>query len=666
MLNVEEAVYDTYMRNMEFIRGHDKELFKSLEVFDRALASGDIEAAYELEYRDNYFELIDLKTQRPLYGSNSLDVSKKLVKDVTKSKDSYAFEVVPLTNYAKELVENAGKLSAVAKLSDYCRDIGTQSGTLEEIEKFIVVGVGLGLHIPYIHNAIFPRSYFIIEDNLEIFRLSLFTTKYYELAQAAEIKFAVANDEDMFAKNFAHYLDNNYMYNRFIKYFHFPYHNENKIVQIKNTIVSQGFLVYAYQATLAKVLRPLEYLNNGYKSLNIFSEGLNKSYLSSKPLLVLAAGPSFAKNIEWIKENQERFVIIAVSAVLPTLYEHNIRPDIVTHIDVSDITLKFYDGIDEEFLSHTLFAFTSQVSTKLRNRFPKERIYYLEDGNSYIQGIGVLTTPCVGSTSVALALALHSKEIFLLGLDLAFDQETGSTHYKGHKYAKEIDVERMREENKYKITLDEEILEVEGNFRETVTTNTRLWYSSYSLNKVLPKLYYEGLSIKNLSDGVKLEKTQAVKIEEIILENYPKMDKLSEFLFYKSALDENSISQLSPNDVKQIREKLAFAKKVQKVIEAYAQVETPKEYKRYLYELLGVMIEIMPEYIRKENATITSVYDDFAKFVLPIIFDTFNTVEVENKNEHIPFFDKVVKENLADICEMYIEKVEHFLNERVD
>ena len=664
MLHVEEAVYDTYMKNMEFIRTQDRELYKSLEVFDRALSNGDMQAQYELEYKDGYFDLIDSNHNHPLYGENSLNVSKRLVKGVTKSKDSYVFEAVPLTNYAKELIKNAGKLSAIAKMSDYCRDIGTAEGTLEEIEKFIVIGVGLGLHIPYIHNALFPRSYFIIEDNLEVFRLSLFTTKYYELAEAATIQFAIANDDESFAKKFWAYLDEDYFYNRFIKYYHFPFHSNNKIIQMKNTIVSQGFLVYTYQATLAKVLRPLEYLNNGYKSLKVYSEGLNNAYLSSKPLLVLAAGPSFAKNIEWIQNNQDRFVIIAVSAILPTLYEYGIRPDIVTHIDVSDLTLKFYDNIDEAFLSHTLFAFTSQVSKKLREKFPKERIFYLEDSYSYIQGIGVLTTPCVGTTSVALALALHSKDILLLGVDLAFDQETGGTHYKGHKYAKEVDIEKTKEENKYRLTLDDEILEVEGNFQEKVITNARLWYSGKVLNKIVPQLHYKGLEVINLSDGMKFEQCKPMKIDELALEKYPKLDKVSEFTHYKNALDENSVIELSKSDVEHIREQLLFAKNVQQLVENYSKKEAPQEYKKYLYELLGIMIEITPIKINKKSATLMSVYDDFSKFVLPLIFDTFNTIEIENKDNHIAFFDKIMKENLEDICGLYIEKIEQFLEKR--
>ena len=46
------------------------------------------------------------------------------------------------------------------------------------MDKFIFMGTLLGRHIPKIANKINASSYLILERNLEIFRLSLFTVDY--------------------------------------------------------------------------------------------------------------------------------------------------------------------------------------------------------------------------------------------------------------------------------------------------------------------------------------------------------------------------------------------------------------------------------------------------------------------------------------------------------
>ncbi len=663
MLNVEEAVYDTYMKNITYLKEEQKELYKTLQVLDMAINSGDYESKFELEYRDGYFEIIQLESGRPLYGKNSLEMSQNLVKHMSKSKESYAFEAVPTTNYSKELVEEAEDTNAMILLSEYTRNLDVPDGTMEEIEKYILIGVGLGVHIPYIHNALYPKYYMIIEDNLEIFRLSLFTTKYYELAKAAELSFSVADEVDSFSQKFSLFLEENYMYNRFIKYFHFPFHGEEKIKYIKNILVNQGFITYTYTPRLGTILRPLEYLNDGYKSLDVFNTNMKENTLREKPILVLAAGPSFEKNLQWLKEHQNRFFIIAVSAVLPTLYKENIVPDIVTHIDASDLTLKFYDAIDLDFLQNTMMMFASQVSEKLRQKFPKNRIVFLEDEHGYIHNIGTLSAPCVGSTSALLAVSFYSQEIYLLGLDLAFDQKTGATHAASHEYSKNIALDNA-EDTRFQITMDEEILSVDGNFQEKVYTNPRLLYSASALNKLLPQLKKAHQTIYNLSDGVAIEATVAKQTAEIEIDALSKFKKEEKTKALQDLVANNSVSMLDTIDIQNLHKKVAYTRDMEMKIEQHKHSKDT-EYKHYLYNLLGLILELSPEMITVENKALASVFDDFSRLILPIVFDFFNTQEIENKEEHIEKIQKIIIDDLENICITYREKIESFLNHKV-
>lgn len=663
MLNIEEAIYDTYIKNIEYIKQNHPQLQKLLEFFELALENGDYQTEYELEYNDDYFEVIQLKDARPLYGRNSLTISQEIVKKMNKSKSSFTFEAVPTTKFSDEFLKNFKELHTVELLSKYLLDNDTQNGTMEDIEKFIVIGTGLGIHIPELHNKLYPQHYLIVEDNLEIFRLSMFTTKYYELGAAAEITFSIGTEANDFEVTVKEFLEENYFYNRFIKYYLFPNHSNDKILQIKSAILGQNFAVYPYRAALRKLVRPLEYLNNGYKSLKVFDNRFKASIVSQKPLLVLGAGPSFTKNMTWLEENYKKYIIIAVSAVLPSLYTRGIKPDIVTHVDSADITLKFYDELDEDYLSNTAMVFHSQISTKLRNKFRKEQIYFLEDNYSYYNNSVMLSGPCVGSTSVMLALSLYAKNIYLLGIDLALDQETGGTHSSEHKFAKEVDLTQKQKNSPY-MTMDSDTYEVEANFQDKVITNVMLGYSLKILNRVIPEIIQKEQNIYNLSDGAKIQNTISLRSEDIDENLYQSMDKdvVRESLL--SVFSEVSYSKLNDAEIELVKKRADFARKVSKKINLYIEQETAQDYKKYLSDLLGLFLEIIPLKLSVEGQGLLAIYDDFIRFILPLAFDFFNTKEIENKNEHIEKIDSIVKNGMSEIAEFYLEHIEKFLKER--
>lgn len=54
---------------------------------------------------------------------------------------------------------------------------------MKKIEKFIFLGTLLGRHIPRIAQKVDAEAYLVLERNIEIFRLSLFTVDYTILAQ---------------------------------------------------------------------------------------------------------------------------------------------------------------------------------------------------------------------------------------------------------------------------------------------------------------------------------------------------------------------------------------------------------------------------------------------------------------------------------------------------
>lgn len=67
---------------------------------------------------------------------------------------------------------------------------------------------------------------------------------------------------------------------------------------------------------------------------------------AGRPAILVAAGPSLAKNIDQLGSVQDRAVIIAAQTTLRPLIERGIRPHFVTALDFSDLSRQFFENLD--------------------------------------------------------------------------------------------------------------------------------------------------------------------------------------------------------------------------------------------------------------------------------------------------------------------------------
>ncbi|MEX2671825.1 MAG: 6-hydroxymethylpterin diphosphokinase MptE-like protein [Phycisphaeraceae bacterium] len=74
-----------------------------------------------------------------------------------------------------------------------------------------------------------------------------------------------------------------------------------------------------------------------------------KNTAVGKPAVLVAAGPSLAKNIDLLAKPgvRDRVIIIAAQTVLKLLLDYNIRPHFVTALDYHEISRRFYDGLPD-------------------------------------------------------------------------------------------------------------------------------------------------------------------------------------------------------------------------------------------------------------------------------------------------------------------------------
>jgi len=667
MSNIEEIAVQTYQENIQYFLGEQPELYKLLEYFNTAIDNGDYSSNYDLEYTsDNYFDIIDNKNKKLFYGTNSKEYSKDLIKDINYKKDLNLFEATLDCNLNDDeaFQKDADKIIAeVLPIMSYVKDNTNDKMDMIKINKFIIIGTGLGMQITELQKNLDIDEFLIIEDDLELFKLSLFTTSYKQISTKASLSFAVAQDDNMFLTTMRSFLSTTFYNNRYIKYLHFPIHTKNKIKHIQNAIATQSHLVFPYSMALDKFTKPLEYMGNSFNILDI-SKRYEKSIFSHKPVLVLGAGPSLNKNIEFVKENKNKFIIACVSATLKTLHKYGIKPDIVSHIDgiesKANSCMVHYDGFDaKEFLKDTNLLFGPFTPKALRDMFSKDNIFLYQDGENYFSGFGSLSAPCVGTTTLALMLIFNTKDLYLLGLDLALDQETGETHSDEHTYNKQHDLSDTSQLNE-NISLTDNIITVKGNFTDTVLTTPMLHLSVQVMYSMLPIYKDKAQNIYNLSLGAHFPKTIPTNLTSIKSKSFETIDKDKIFKSINSLFKNNSVSEISKKDFETIKNRLAHTKSTIKILENYKSMITYTSTNNYLYEMLGLLKELTLK--SKSSSSLSYVLYSYFEYTLPFIFDMLNTKELKHEQRHLKSLDTNLTNGLSKIIQKYELSLEQFLN----
>lgn len=256
-----------------------------------------------------------------------------------------------------------------------------------------------------------------------------------------------------------------------------------------------------------------------------------KDHFKGLPVLIVGAGPSLDRELKTIKENNDKFIIIAADAALKPLISQGIRVDYVTSIErLNDYQKPFFEGLDRT--DTELVAFPV-VHPDLFPLFPgdirlvyRNYSYFSYFEKSWPKGI----VKCGGSTShLAIRLAdwLGCNKAYLIGIDSCYEKQEGTDLYRSHcsgtgyeEWGTFVPLKDFCEVRKHLPPM-----EAVANDSSTVMTNMTYyqWGKEYSeeLSEVCqrmtiincnPKgLKFEGIEFKELSVVVSQLDSQEIK-----------------------------------------------------------------------------------------------------------------------------------------------------------
>lgn len=525
-MNINQKIEKNFLENIKYIEINHPLLYQKLSAFDNAVVNNHYQEKYFLTYENDMFDLCEAKTNTYLYNHSAKKHSESVLQSITTSQDN-SFEC--FINYqqpyiysqTKPLESHTNFLFPI--LDTISKTLKEEKNTIINFEKFIFFGSGLGMHIKETIQNLNLKVCFIVEDDLELFRSSLFTTNYAELAKKTKLFFSVFDTKEEFNEQANQFLEENFYMNHYIKYFQLLSHSKEKTDQFYITLTNQSHLRFLFHDYLKTSLQPLINLQDDFKILKKESHFIKK--IEKHPILLLASGPSLEKNISYLKEHYKKFYIVAVSSTLYYLEEHNIIPNIVIHIDPFQASIQSFTKLKNiDFLNNTMIFASASTPNNVLKLLKQENIFLFENGTNFIEDSLKFSAPCVGSLAYQSLLLLGAKNIYLLGLDFAVNQETGKDHTSLHQGTKTLSLENTLETHKA-LEYKRSLFPIEGNLQEKVLTTPHFFSSINIINNYFTSLITPLHNIYNLSDGAKFTKTKPLQAKT--LELVQTKDKIS-------------------------------------------------------------------------------------------------------------------------------------------
>lgn len=384
-----------------------------------------------------------------VYEKNRKALQKKYTDIYNKidmeDNDSLEFEVKTQCMDGRSIIylEYNDKIMQLESLynNDEINEIWTNNVLTEEKlnTKLLLFGMG---NISFVYSLISKMredsKLYIYEPNLTIFKVLIHT---YDITDIINNKKCIITIGTCMKESLRNTYEAYFEYTDVYNYIDITSLNYNNIFEKEYKEYRRGL-----EMTLSTVASNFGYYSNSGKFVNsnIF---LNiPSLLDSKslydfgkhidddiPAIIVAAGPSLAKNIKYLKEAKGKAIIIAIDAAMRALVRNGIMPDVCVTVDFNKELGHFDEGD-----ANKIPMICSLVSTA---SFVKNsqgiKLFYCENTpyfNKFIfdKDIKFDTLPTggtVANNALSVAIQMGCKTIIIIGQDLAYTDNM--THAPG-------------------------------------------------------------------------------------------------------------------------------------------------------------------------------------------------------------------------------------------
>ena len=489
--NIEEiqnTMFLIYSKNLNFFKNDYPEIYmKILDLEKKNIYE------YSIDFINNHFELVNNKNEY-IYNCDPYYDAEYRLKNINEGS---SFSLIKTDKEYDQVKTYDFRIDPYAILNNYIEIIKNKNVCINQ--KCIFLGSILGLHISSIVKESDFKIFLIIEDNLEIFRLSMFLNDYEDISIKKKIFFMI--NEKNKSDKIIDLLQISPEYNNKIRFELASEKDFYLIEEVLNIFLQENEINYPFSEYLISYIRGITYIKNNYNLLK-----LNTSYsiLKGHRILFLSGGLSFEKEIDFIIRNKNNFLIVCVAAVLKILEKYDIVPIIIITSDSSNV-IKEQFLVNDKYYTNSIILASNKTDENVIRLFSKENVFLFNDSLELFNDTGVNTGVNVGNIGYSILLKLGVDSIYLLGFDACIDQNSKKSHSTKIETTEYKSFDLFKEE---KVSSETHLIKVKGNFRSFVYTTNHFKGMIDSFVKMKNDF---NVNAYNLSDGAFLDGIKPLK-----------------------------------------------------------------------------------------------------------------------------------------------------------
>lgn len=388
------------------------------------------------------------------------------------SKDGYRVLLINVDGKKKYLGNKYNQKREIEKF------MGKISNMTEK-DNYIIFGLFFGEHIEELLKVSSFKSHILVVEHNQA--LIDFCKKDKQVQQILnDSRVSLASDESDIEQFFNQYVNENNVANlkieEYCSYYNFyrEYVND-KYELIKKEItritLNRNTILKSYDIIFDNFLNNLKYL-----AMSTPVNELKDKY-KGVPAVIVSAGPSLSKNIDYLKKGGNRLVLSG-GRTLRTLIEKEIVPNCVASVDFSEVAFKLVDGYLNKF--DVPLVISDNTNTKILEEHNGNKFFF--SANEFLNNIWktdikeLFGGGSIAHTLTLLAIHMGCNPIVFIGQDLAY---TGD---RGHDILAENTWQKLTFENFYRNNSDIYVEDING---KPVRTSVQLNDYRLSLEKII-------------------------------------------------------------------------------------------------------------------------------------------------------------------------------------
>lgn len=425
-----KVIYDIqiFEVNLSFIAMRDSHLANKIKAYHEHYTTNNNPKRFIVNLINNTYDVLDTKNNTYLYYKSFKEyeqylcnISLNIDNTIRPISFEYFDENSDKKHYSKYTVKSLNTLRNIFK-----KHMATfhTINQFHEIDKIIFIGSLLGSHIPKILDKLKNKYCAIVEPDFELFYLSLFFTKYFDIEKSCEVSFYIADDLTHLKNFYLEHFESNYV----LKYSLAKPEYAYLLQDIAHIITQANPLNFSFYSMLNVYAKTIDAIKEKSFFLNT-----KQSYTTFKDndIVILSPGHSLVEHINWVKINKKSLTILSYAQTLPKLFECGITPDIITILDDKPIYFENFKKVDTEFYKNSYLVCTPNISKKIIKLFDEQKIIFVEKMTNITNFSEQFEGNSVTEFSIFLSIKLGFKNIYLTGVDLTVSTD-GSTHDKSH------------------------------------------------------------------------------------------------------------------------------------------------------------------------------------------------------------------------------------------